>query len=91
MFSSFSDSAYTSFSEISKDPVVAAKLEELYKNVDNIDLWVGGLAEEHVQGSELGETFHKIFLEGVLRIRDGDRLWYEKIMSKEVSKKFFKD
>ena len=77
-------SAFKSFSEITKNASLAKKLEEIYKSIDNIDLWVGGLAEDHMPGSELGETFHTIFLEGVLRIRDGDRLWYEKIMSKEV-------
>ena len=60
------------------------KLQELYKDINNIDLWVGGLAEDHMFGSELGETFHTIFLEGILRVRDGDRFWYERIMSKEV-------
>ena len=35
---------------------IQAKLEQLYGDVDNIDLWVGGLAEDHVRGSEeLGE------------------------------------
>ena len=60
------------------------KLQELYKEINNIDLWVGGLAEDHLPGSDLGETFHAIFLEGILRVRDGDRLWYERIMPKEV-------
>ena len=76
--------AYTTFSEITKNKKVAAKLASLYKQIDNIDLWVGGLAEDHKEGSELGETFHVIFREGVLRVRDGDRLWYENIMTKEV-------
>eukprot|EP00112_Aurelia_sp_Birch-Aquarium-sp1_P019096 Seg466.3 transcript_id=Seg466.3/GoldUCD/mRNA.D3Y31 product="Peroxinectin A" protein_id=Seg466.3/GoldUCD/D3Y31 len=75
--------AYTTFSEITKNKKIAAKLESLYKQINNIDLWVGGLAEDHKEGSELGETFHFIFREGVLRVRDGDRLWYENIMTKE--------
>ncbi len=74
----------TDFSEITKNKVVASKLKNLYKDINNIDLWVGGLAEDHVEGSELGETFQKIFLEGILRIRDGDRFWYENIMTAEV-------
>lgn len=77
-------SAFKDFTEITKDTEVSRKLKELYKEIDNIDLWVGGLAEDHLPGSELGETFQTIFLEGILRIRDGDRLWYENIMSKEV-------
>ena len=60
------------------------KLELLYKDINNIDLWVGGLAEDHMFNSELGETFHAIIVEQFTRIRDGDRFWYEHIMSKEV-------
>ena len=47
----------SSFSEITKDSKTAEKMEELYKDINNIDLWVGGLAEDHESGSELGETF----------------------------------
>ena len=47
----------SSFSEITKDSKTAEKMEELYQDINNIDLWVGGLAEDHESGSELGETF----------------------------------
>ena len=63
---------------------MSSKLKSLYRDINNIDLWVGGLAEDHIPGSDLGATFHAIFREGVLRIRDGDRFWYERTMSKEV-------
>ncbi|XP_065655508.1 uncharacterized protein LOC100209490 isoform X5 [Hydra vulgaris] len=75
--------AYKTFEEITSDRDVAEKLKSLYQSVDNIDLWVGGLAEDHVPRSELGETFLKIILEQFLRIRDGDRFWYERILTKE--------
>lgn len=73
--------AVTSFSEISSDPEVAAKLESLYGSVDNIDLWVGGLAEDHVPGSSMGETFTAIIVDQFERLRDGDRFWYENVFS----------
>ncbi|XP_020605846.1 peroxinectin A-like [Orbicella faveolata] len=47
----------SSFSEITKDSKTAEKMEEVYQDINNIDLWVGGLAEDHESGSELGETF----------------------------------
>ena len=75
-----------SFSDISSDPEVAAKLEELYGSVDNIDLWVGGLAEDHVEGSNLGELFTTIIADQFERIRDGDRFWYESIFSDQQVK-----
>lgn len=73
--------AVESFSDISSDPEVAAKLEELYGDVDNIDLWVGGLAEDHVPGSSMGETFSTIIIDQFERLRDGDRFWYENVFS----------
>ncbi len=32
-------------------------MEELYHDINNVDLWVGGLAEDHESDSELGPTF----------------------------------
>ncbi|WP_339732252.1 peroxidase family protein [uncultured Gimesia sp.] len=74
-------SAVENFSDISSDPEVAAKLEMLYGTVDNIDLWVGGLAEEHLPGSSMGETFTAIIVDQFERLRDGDRFWYENVFS----------
>jgi len=52
--------AVTSFSQITSDPALAAKLQSLYGSVNNIDLWVGGLAEDHVPGGSMGPTFTAI-------------------------------
>ncbi|QDT40801.1 peroxidase [Gimesia alba] len=73
--------AVESFSDISSNPEVAAKLEALYGTVDNIDLWVGGLAEDHLPGSSMGETFTAIIVDQFERLRDGDRFWYENVFS----------
>lgn len=32
-------------------------MEDVYQDLDTVDLWVGGLAEDHEDGGELGETF----------------------------------
>ena len=42
------------FAQITSDPEVQAKLQQLYGTVDNIDLWVGALAEDHVAGGSTG-------------------------------------
>src|SRR5262249_20606293 len=44
----------TSFSQITSDPAVQAKLQSLYGNLNNIDLWVGIGAEDHAQGASVG-------------------------------------
>ncbi|QDT69730.1 peroxidase [Planctomycetes bacterium MalM25] len=66
-----------SFSEITSDEELAAKLEALYGSVDDIDLWVGVLAEDHVAGASLGELGRTILVDQFTRLRDGDRYWYE--------------
>lgn len=70
-----------SFDEITSDADVAANLEALYGDVNNIDLWVGLMAEDHIDGGSLGETATTIIAEQFERLRDGDRLWYENIFS----------
>ncbi|MEO6092863.1 MAG: peroxidase family protein [Novosphingobium sp.] len=41
-----------------------------------IDLWIGGLAEKHVDGGILGATFNAIFVDQIDRLQDGDRMYY---------------
>lgn len=68
----------TSFGQITSDTTLAGKLQQLYGSVDNIDLWVGGLAEDHVRGSNVGATFQRILVDQFTRTRSGDRFWYER-------------
>ncbi len=73
--------AYESFEEITSDTELQAKLQSLYGDVNNIDLWVGLLAEDHAEGSSLGETASTIIADQFERIRDGDRFYYENTLS----------
>ena len=70
-----------SFSDISSDTDVQQKLQDAYNNVDEIDLWVGGLAEDLIPGSHLGELFTEIIVMQFEALRDGDRFWYELTLS----------
>ena len=65
------------FSQITSDTALAATLQNLYKSVDNIDAWVGMLAEDHVPGASLGQTHIAIMRDQFMRLRDGDRFWYQ--------------
>jgi hypothetical protein len=69
--------AVTTFAQISSDPTIQADLQQLYGNVNNIDLWVGGLAEDHVPGGSVGPLIQQIVATQFEHIRDGDRLWFE--------------
>jgi hypothetical protein len=70
----------TSFREITPDGSVQRTLQQLYGSVDNIDLWVGGLAEKHVPGSSAGPLFQRIMVDQFTRLRDGDSHWYQHVL-----------
>ena len=44
--------------------------------VDNIDAFVGALAEDHLPGSSVGPLIHAIVGNQFERLRDGDRFFY---------------
>jgi len=72
------------FDEISSDPAVQQALFKAYGSVDDIDLWVGGISEDALveAGSQLGPTFREIVAIQFRMLRDHDRFWYERDLSK---------
>ncbi|MGB5770620.1 MAG: peroxidase family protein [Crocosphaera sp.] len=69
---------YESFDELTGgNTELADKFASVYDSIEDVDLWVGGYGEADVPGSEVGETFQAILVDGFLRMRDGDRFWYE--------------
>jgi peroxidase len=66
----------TTFAEISSDPVIQAKLQQLFGTVDNIDPFVGALAEDHLPGSSVGPLVKAVVGNQFERLRDGDRFFY---------------
>ena len=70
----------TSFAEITSDIELQKTLEDLYGSVDHIDLWVGGLAEDHAPGTSVGPLFAAIIVDQFERLRNGDRFWYQNTM-----------
>eukprot|EP00916_Digyalum_oweni_P014790 GHVL01024217.1.p1 GENE.GHVL01024217.1~~GHVL01024217.1.p1 ORF type:complete len:609 (+),score=84.90 GHVL01024217.1:77-1903(+) len=71
--------------DITKDVRSQKMLKEEYLSRDptlgNIDLFLGGLVEDHVPGSPLGPTFVEVFKKQLLNIRDSDRFWFERTFS----------
>ncbi len=66
-----------SFADITSNPDLQQALQTEYGSVDNIDLWVGALAEDHLPGSSLGALETAIFRDQFTRLRDGDRFYFE--------------
>jgi peroxidase len=66
----------TSFAEITSDSQIQAELQQLYGTVDNIDAFVGALAEDHLPGSGVGPLIRAVVGNQFERLRDGDRFFY---------------
>ena len=70
-------SAYDDFLDLTGgDDSLAFQLASEYNSIDDVDLWIGGLAEAHVNGGLVGETFNSILTDQFLRTRDGDRFFF---------------
>ena len=59
--------------EVLNNTQLAKNLLDLYGRPDNIDVWVGGVAEPFVRGGRVGPLFACLISTQFQRIRDGDR------------------
>jgi hypothetical protein len=66
----------TSFAQITSNAQVQQALKNAYGSVKNIDPFEGGLAEDHVAGSDVGPLFQQIMVDQFTRLRDGDSFFY---------------
>ncbi|HEX7026787.1 MAG TPA: peroxidase family protein [Gammaproteobacteria bacterium] len=71
----------TSFDQINTNPMVRERLEQAYDTVDDIDLWVGAIAERTASGALVGETLQTVMKAQFEAVRDGDRFWYQRVFS----------
>ncbi len=68
---------FTNYNTLTGDAEVAETLETLYGSIENIDLWVGLLAEKKTSNATMGELIINILEKQFRRLRDGDRFYYE--------------
>jgi hypothetical protein len=68
----------TAFQAINPDIAIAMQSDGtgIVKGIDRVDFWVGGLAEAHVNGGIVGETFWVVLSEQFERLQDADRFYY---------------
>jgi hypothetical protein len=69
------------FAQITSDRELQRQLRDLYGSVNNIDAFVGGLAEDRAEGASVGPLFRRIIADQFERLRDGDRFWYQRTYS----------
>jgi hypothetical protein len=71
------DALATAPTTVVRGAPLAARLSALYGgNVNNVDAFVGALAERHASGNELGELQKAIWTREFTRLRDGDRFYF---------------
>jgi peroxidase len=81
-------SPYHQISDLTTDPVLQGQLQSLYTTpsptsktlpkpaIDNIDLFIGGLAEKHAARALVGQTFQAIIKDQFEALRAGDRFFW---------------
>lgn len=74
---SFGLQRYVFFQQINPAQNVYLTLLSLYQDINNVDPWVGMLAEQRMQGALFGPTVMKIMEVQFRALRDGDRFFYE--------------
>lgn len=67
---------YFFFQQISVIPQTVVRLNSLYRSINNIDPWVGMLAETPMPHALFGETIMTIMRHQFTALRDGDRFFY---------------
>jgi hypothetical protein len=66
------------WADVTPDTALQARLLSVYPSGPaNADPFIAGLAEPHVPGGVIGELFATIIREQFVRVRDGDRFWFE--------------
>ena len=73
--------ALNSFDEVSNNPLVSQRLALTYESIEDADLWITAIAEDHAPGALVGETAFAVLKTQFEAVRDGDRFWYQSVYS----------
>eukprot|EP00486_Rosalina_sp_Unknown_P001345 CAMPEP_0201568726 /NCGR_PEP_ID=MMETSP0190_2-20130828/9941_1 /ASSEMBLY_ACC=CAM_ASM_000263 /TAXON_ID=37353 /ORGANISM="Rosalina sp." /LENGTH=666 /DNA_ID=CAMNT_0047990161 /DNA_START=99 /DNA_END=2096 /DNA_ORIENTATION=- len=69
---------FDNFGEMTSDPELQDNFEKIYGDINDVDLFLGLLAEDHLEDGSFGETISAVVLQQFGRLRDGDRFWYQR-------------
>lgn len=70
------------FSDMSRDRDTASRLAAAYAHPDDVDMWVGCLAEPPLPNTHLGALATEVLVDQFVALRDGDRFWYANTLSR---------
>jgi len=66
-----------SFADLTSDVQMQANFAQIFTSIDQVDLWLGLLQEDHEQGSTFGRTLHRLIVDQYTALRDGDLYYFE--------------
>ncbi|XP_053567314.1 thyroid peroxidase [Bombina bombina] len=67
----------TDMAKAISDQNLIKKIIDLYGHLDNIDVWLGGLAEDFLPEARTGPLFACLIGKQIKALREGDWFWYE--------------
>ena len=67
---------FNGFADVMPNQIVE-RLELIYEDVDDVDLFIGGISESSLPGALLGPTFRCIVGDQFKRLQQGDRFYYD--------------
>ena len=65
-----------SFADLCADRALRRAFQDIYGSIDQVDLFMGGLAEAPADGAVVGPTFQAIIARQFRNLRDGDRFYW---------------
>ena len=68
---------YSNFNELTNSEEDAETMDLVYNDIDNLDAWVGMLAEKREEGKLFGKVVSLIMERQFQVVRDGDRFYFE--------------
>jgi len=68
--------SFDEFSDVIPQKIVE-RLKMVYKDVDDVDLFIGGISESPLPGAILGQTFQCLVGDQFKRLQQGDRYYYD--------------
>lgn len=69
--------SYRSFAALTDITDEAIALQKVYGSIDNLDPWVGMLAEKHMPNAIMGRLMMTVIEKQFQDLRDGDRFYFE--------------
>lgn len=77
----FGRPAAATYADVTSDVALQQKLAMAFPDINNIDPWLGLLAEDAAPGAAVGPTMKLILIDQFERLRDGDRFFYRNDLS----------